>query len=40
MKCQRPNELAELTNTTIVFNDKKTGKAIVEFDKNDLSNKE
>lgn len=33
-------ELAELTNTTLAFNDKETGKAIIEFDKNDLSSKE
>lgn len=33
-------QLAELTNTTLAFNDKETGKAIIEFDKNDLSSKE
>jgi transcriptional regulator with XRE-family HTH domain len=29
-------ELAELTNTTLAFNDKETGKALIEFDKNDI----
>ena len=33
-------KLAELTNTTLAFNDKETGKAIIEFNKDDLSNKE
>ncbi len=33
-------KLAELTNTTLAFNDKETGKTLIEFDKNDLSSKE
>ncbi|WP_279001256.1 hypothetical protein [Thomasclavelia cocleata] len=33
-------ELAELTGTTLAFNDKETGKALIEFDKNDIADNE
>lgn len=33
-------ELAELTGTTLAFNDKETGKALIEFDKNDTADNE
>lgn len=29
-------ELADLTNTTLAFNDNETGKPLIEFDKSDL----
>lgn len=30
-------KLADLTNTTLAFNDKKTGKPVIEFDMSDIS---
>ena len=33
-------ELAELTGTTLAFNDKETGKALIEFDKEDTPKEE
>ena len=33
-------ELAELTGTTLAFNDKETGKALIEFDKEDIPKEE
>ena len=33
-------ELAELTGTTLAFNDKETGKVLIEFDKEDISKEE
>ena len=33
-------ELAELTGTTLAFNDKETGKVLIEFDKEDIPKEE
>lgn len=33
-------ELAELTGTTLAFNDKETDKALIEFDKEDIPKEE